>query len=154
MQTIHPKRINAENYAAFGHVARVPSGEPLAADETFKYWSDSAHYRIEGETEIGYCTVYREDDEVVAWMEQHAQTPEILIPVDRPFILPVMSDDGRIEAFQAKPGEAVVIRPGVWHSACKPVDADEATYFVLFRRGTPHQDVSKKDIEPVRIAKE
>lgn len=151
MQTIHPKRINNDNYAAFGRVARVPAGEPLAADETFKYWSDSAHYRIDGETEIGYCTVYRQDEDVVEWMERHDRTPEVLIPIDGPFVLPVMSADGEVEAFRAEPGEAVVIGPSVWHSACKPVNADEASYFVVFRRGTPQEDVIKKDLQRVRI---
>lgn len=151
MQTIYPKRINTDNYAGFGHLARVPSDKPLAADESFKYWSDAAHYQIDGETEIGYCTVYRQDEDVVEWMERHDRTPEILIPIDRSFLLPVMSEDGVVHAFRAEPGEAVVIRPSVWHSACKPVGADEASYFVIFRRGTPQEDVTKKDIKHVMI---
>lgn len=145
------KRISAESFRPYGSVATRPAGAPLAEDETFRYWSDAAHFGIEGETEIGFCTVYRQERDEVNWMERHMRTPEVLIAVDRPFLLPVMSEDGKVEAFLVEAGEAVVIARGVWHSACKPVDGDEATYFVIFRRGTPQEDVTKMDIEPVVI---
>lgn len=151
MNRINYQRISGGGFRPYGSSAVPPEGAPLAADDTFKYWSDVASYYVEGETEIGYCTVYRQDRNVVDWMEQHLRTPEILIPIDRPLVLPVMSDKGHVEAFRAERGEAVVIAPGVWHSACKPLDGEEASYFVIFRRGTPREDVTKKDIEPVTI---
>ncbi len=151
MNQIRCQRISPDDFTPFGSTAKPPSGPALAADETFKYWSDVASYRIDGETEIGYCTVYSQQEDVVTWMERHDRTPEILIPIDRPFVLPVMSDGGDVHAFRAEPGEAVVINRGVWHSACKPVDGREASYFVIFRRGTPQEDVIKKDIESVTI---
>lgn len=148
--TIDVQRINSENFRPFGSVARPPGGEPLAADETFEYWSDVARFEIPGRTEIGYCKVY--ERRTVEWMEQHVHTPEILIPADRPFILPVMSDDGRVAAFEVDTGVAVVIGKGVWHSACLPVGGAHATYFVIFRRGTPHEDVAKREIDQIEIA--
>lgn len=143
--------IDEENFSVFGRVARLPHAEPLAADDTFKFWSDVAHFGIEGETEIGFCTVYARDGRV-DWMERHDRTPELLVPIDGPFILPVMSGEGRVEAFRADPGTAVVIGQSVWHSACHPVGGDETTYFVIFRRRTPQEDVTKQEIEPVQIA--
>lgn len=151
MKRITIQQIDNERFGPFGSTAKLPAGPPLAADGTFKYWSDAANYEIDGETEIGYCTVYRQDEDVVDWMEQHVRTPEILIPIDAPFVLPVMSDAGDVQAFRAEPGEALIIGQGVWHSACKPFGADEASYFVLFRRGTPREDVAKKKIDPVTI---
>ena len=151
MKRIAVQQINTEAFEPFGSKSAMPNGTPLASDATFKYWSDVANYEIDGETEIGYCTVYGQEDGVVNWMERHARTPEILIPIDVPFVLPVMSDDGDVQAFRADPGEAVVIGRGVWHSACKPIGADEASYFVIFRRGTPQEDVIKTDIEPVTL---
>lgn len=145
----HP--VSDGRFNDFGAAAAMPNGAPLAADGTFEYWSDVANYRIDGDTEIGYCTVYRQEEDRVDWMEQHVKTPEILIPIDGPFVLPVMNEKGDVAAFRAEPGQAVVIGQGVWHSACKPVDAEQASYFVVFRRGTPQEDVTKKDIEPVVI---
>ena len=145
---VTPKRITPENFARYGRVARLPDGAPTAEDATFRYWSDAAHYGIDGETEIGFCTVYRQDEPAVTWMERHDRTPELLIPIDGPFLLPVM--EGRaaaeVEVFEVRPGEAVVIGQGVWHSACHPAGGDAATYFVLFRRGTPQDDVTKRDL--------
>ena len=142
------QRATPESFARYGAVVPVPTQAPTAADATFRYWSDLVHYRIEGETEIGRCTVYRQDEPRVTWMERHDRTPEFLIPADGPFVLPVMDDAGTVEAFRVETGEAVVIGQGVWHSACHPVGADQATYFVVFRRGTPQEDVTKQDLAP------
>lgn len=143
--------ITSENFSVFGRVTAWPEGDPLAADETFAFWSDVAHFEIAGETEIGYCTVYRQKRDVVGWMERHDLSPEILVPIDAPFVLPVMTEEGEVEAFHVALGQSVVIGQGVWHSACKPVGVDSATYFVIFRRGTPQEDVVKTDIDPIDI---
>lgn len=151
MNRVRAKRITAENFADFGSVARIPSTTPLAETAQFRYWSDSAHFGIEGETEIGYCTVFPSEAGVVNWMERHERTPEVLIPIDRAVVLPVLRD-GEVLAFLFEPGEAVVIGQNVWHSACLPAEGPEANYFVIFRRGTPHEDVIKQDLQkPVRI---
>lgn len=142
-------RITPENFRPYGTVASLPQGAPLAADNTFKFWSDVADFEIDGETEIGFCTVFRNDR--VDWMERHDRTPEVIIPIDGPVVLPVMTQDEHVAAFRVDVGEAAVIGRGVWHSACKPVDGDESTYFVIFRRGTPAEDVQKTEIEPIVI---
>ena len=151
MKRITKQRIDAGGFSPYGTLAIRPDGPPLAEDNTFRYWSDAGRYGIEGEAEIGFCTVYEQEQNVVKWMERHARTPEVLIPIDAPFVLPVMSQGGNIDAFVVEPGEAAVIGKGVWHSAGKPVGDGEATYFVIFRRGTPQEDVTKMDIEPVAI---
>ncbi len=148
---VNPQRATPEAFARFGSVVPAPTAEPTAADATFRYWSDLAHYRIEGETEVGLCTVYRQDAPRVTWMERHDRTPEFLIPADGPFLLPVMDEAGAVEVFRVEPGEAVVIGPGVWHSACLPVESESATYFVVFRRGTPQEDVTKRDLAPLSV---
>jgi ureidoglycolate lyase len=152
MAALTPRRATPEAFARFGAVVPAPTAPPTAADATFSYWSDLAHYRIDGETEIGLCTVFEQDAPRVTWMERHDHTPEFLIPADGPFLLPVMDGDGEVEIFRVEPGEAVVIGDGVWHSACHPVGAASATYFVVFRRGTPREDVFKQDVGPLDVA--
>ncbi len=151
MESIRPVRITSDNFSRYGRLARLPETDPLAATDQFKFWSDAAFFETSDQTEIGFCTVFARPDETVAWMERHARTPEVLIPIDGPFVLPVFDGD-RVEAFRVEPGEAVVIGTNVWHSACIPVGAAKATYFVIFRRGTPHEDVFKTEVEPVRVA--
>lgn len=152
MISIQP--LTEEAFAPFGEAVLQPSAGATAADDTFSFWSDVANYAIDGETEIGYCTVYRGEEDVVDWMERHDRTPEMLVPIDGPFVLPVMTKDGSARAFFVDVGQAVVIGDGVWHSACKPVGADQTTYFVVFRRGTPHEDVIKQNIDPVTIQRD
>lgn len=150
MKSIEPVRITKENFC-FGSVASTPTDTPTAEGKTFKFWSNIADYRIDGNTEIGLCTVYRDDTLPLDIVERHLYTPEFLIPIDAPFILPIVGDDEKVHAFKVEIGESVVIDPGVWHGPCIPVGKKEATYFVIFRKGTPREDVEKKQIDAVSI---
>jgi len=147
--------INETNFKTFGRVVILPQKDPTSQAADYKFWSDIANYKIEGETEIGLCTVYKQNEDSISGMERHLNTPEILIPVDSPFILPLLIEGDYVDqakAYVVKPGEAVVIDPGVWHGACLPVGAERATYFVIFRRKTPFEDVEKKEIEKITIS--
>ena len=148
------KDITSENFKKYGSVVTFPQQEPAAADKSFKFWSDIAHYSIDSETEIGLCTVFQQPETVIDGMERHLRTPEILIPIDAPFVLPLLLDDENetnVQAFQVDIGEAVVIDPAVWHGACIPVGKKESSYFVIFRRGTPFQDIEKRSVKPINI---
>lgn len=151
---IKVQSITPENFAKFGKVVTTPKENPTAQAKEFKFWSDIADYHIDGETEIGLCTVYKQPQIEIVGVERHLKTPEILIPIDAPFILPVLLDgepDANVQAFQTEIGEAAVINPGVWHGACIPVGKDESSYFVIFRKKTPQEDVVKKPIEIVTL---
>ena len=152
MYTIKAQHITEDNFAAFGKIVTEPAVEPTSQASDYKFWSDIADYHVSGETEIGLCTVYAQPKQEISGVERHLHTPEILIPVDTPFVLPLFDDArGKAEAFRVNVGEAVVMNTGVWHGACLPVGKNEATYFVIFRKGTPHEDVMKKSIDPVQI---
>ncbi len=151
---IKVKDITPENFKKFGRVVKWPTAKPTAEAKEFKFWSDIADYHIAGETEIGICTVYQQPKMELAGVERHLRTPEILIPIDAPFILPVLLEgqpDTAVEAFQVDLGEAVVVADAVWHGACLPVGKKEASYFVIFRKGTPFEDVEKKEIQKMEV---
>ncbi|MCF7802646.1 MAG: ureidoglycolate lyase [Candidatus Marinimicrobia bacterium] len=151
---ISAQKVSVDNFREYGKVVEGTAGKPTSQDETYKFWSDIANYEIDGRTEIGLCTVYRQEIQQVTGIERHLHTPEILIPVDAPFVLPVLKsenpEDG-IDAFRVDIGQAVVIDPGGWHGPCIPDRTEEATYFVIFRHNTPYEDVESTEIEPVRI---
>lgn len=152
MPTVKIQHISPENFAPFGKIVTAPTTAPTSQAADYKFWSDIADYHVPGETEIGLCTVYAQPKQEIAGVERHLQTPEILIPVDAPFVLPLFDDGaGKVQAFRVNIGEAVVINTGVWHGPCLPVGKKESTYFVIFRKGTPHEDVFKKPIDPVQI---
>ena len=151
---IKSEHISPENFKKFGKVVTAPKGNPTSQAADYKFWSDIADYNIEGEAEIGICTVYKQSANEIVGMERHLRTPEILIPIDAPFTLPLLLDgenEDNIKAFQCNLGEAVVINKAVWHGACLPVGKEKSSYFVIFRRGTPHEDVEKKEIKKIEI---
>lgn len=157
MIKIKSKRITPENFKKFGQVVTTPKSKPTSQSADYKFWSDLAHYLVDGETEIGWCTVYQQPTAEISGMERHLRTPEILIPIDAPFVVPLLRDNDpaeQAEAFQVSIGEAVVIDAGIWHGACLPVKKKESSYFVIFRRNTPHEDVEKKKIETIEIESE
>lgn len=151
---IKSQQITSENFKKFGKAVTAPEGEPTSQAAHYKFWSDIANYLIDGRTEIGICTVYKQPLSTISGMERHLRTPEVLIPIDAPLKLPLLLDgesEEEVKSFQCNIGEAVVINKAVWHGACLPVGKYESSYFVIFRKGTPHEDVEKKIIKPIEI---
>jgi ureidoglycolate hydrolase len=152
--TLRPVPASDPSFARFGNVVLSPRGEPTSQAKEYRFWSDIARYQIQGETEIGLCQVFRQPVNEIAGMERHLRTPEFLIPIDAPFVLPLLlegSPSREAGVFRVEPGQAVVINEGVWHGACLPAGAESSWYFVVFRRGTPGTDVQKKAVEPFTI---
>ncbi|MBN1893711.1 ureidoglycolate lyase [bacterium] len=154
---VKPKKLSQESFSRYGKAVTRPQGPPASHDATYQFWPMLASYCVSGEEEIGICKVFRQSSPVVTCVERHLTTPEILIPIDAPFILPLLPDgspDKEMEAFLVDIGEAVVIDPGVWHAAGIPAGRPESFYFVLFRSHTPQEDVEKKTLSPVLIRTE
>ncbi len=146
--------ITKKNFEKYGQLVSRPVNDPTSEDTQYRFWSNISHYFIDGETEIGYCTVYNQFKNIVRGMERHIRTPEILMPIDAPFILPVLlegEDEVNSEAFIVNVGQAVVIDKGIWHGACLPLEKDESSYFVIFQLGTPEEDVENIKTENIEI---
>ena len=151
---VRSKHIDSENLKKYGQAVTEPRGEPTAQAADFKFWSDIARYFIDDETEVGICTVFKQPADEISGLERHVRTPEILIPIDAPFVVPLLLDgcsEDQVEAFQINVGEAIIIDRAVWHGASLPVGKETSSYFVIFRRGTPHNDVEIKKIEPIEL---
>jgi len=147
-----PKRVSADVVTPFGAVVLAPSGAPTSEGPGHRFWSDLARYSVEGETEIGICTVFAQPGVPIDSMERHLRTPEILVPIDAPFAVPLMRDrDPAATVLRVELGEALVVDPAVWHGACLPIGRARSSYFVIFRRGTPQQDVEKRQVAPFEV---
>lgn len=154
MSILKWKKITPENFRKFGQVVTAPTTKPSSESAEYRFWSDLANYQILGETEIGICTVYRQPIAQISGLERHLRTPEILLPIDAPFVLPLLGPGDTVEqmeAFLVQVGETVVINEGIWHGACLPFGMNDSSYFVIFRRRTPLEDVEKKMIPEVTI---
>jgi ureidoglycolate hydrolase len=151
---VKAKKITEQNVANFGKVVVGASGTPTSQAADYKFWSDIASYYIEGETEIGICTVYKQPSMVINGMERHLNTPEILIPIDTPFIITLLLDKEKpenVDAFIVEIGQVIAINDKVWHGACIPEGKDECSYFVIFKKGTPSNDVEKTKLPEITI---
>ncbi|MHB8579250.1 MAG: ureidoglycolate lyase [Ignavibacteriaceae bacterium] len=151
---IRAKKISQKNFIRFGNVVITPDSAPTSKAADYKFWSDIAHFNTYGYTEIGICTVYKQPEYLISAVERHMLTPEILIPIDAPFVLPVLIEgqpDSNAEAFLVNIGQAIILNRAVWHGACLPVGKNESSYFVLFKRNTPLEDVEKKNIQELKI---
>ncbi|HAE87817.1 TPA: hypothetical protein DCG86_07315 [Candidatus Marinimicrobia bacterium] len=151
---VQVKPITVESFKRFGQVVQLPKTRPTAEGETFSFWSDIAHYFIDGQTEIGLCTVTVPSGHQITGLERHLKTPEILIPIDAPFVLSLLLEGERVQelkVFRVNVGEAVVINRGVWHGPCIPLEKPKSTYFVIFRQKTPLDDVEKRSISGVIV---
>ena len=152
---IKAKNITPENFLSFGKVVVGAFGKPTSQASDYKFWSDIMNYKIDGDTEVGICTVYKQVTNSIKGMERHLNTPEILIPIDAPFILPLLNDKnnpGEADAFIVNIGQAIAVNEKVWHGACIPFRKDECSYFVIFKRGTPYSDVEKTDLPELTIS--
>lgn len=151
---IRAKKITNDNFSSFGKVVVGAFGAPTAQSSDYKFWSDIMSYRIDGETEVGICTVYKQDSDTISGMERHLQTPEILIPIDAPFILPLLIDKNKPDttnAFIVEVGQAITVNKEIWHGACIPFDKQKCSYFVIFKKGTPRADVEKTELPEIEI---
>ncbi|MCF7740172.1 MAG: ureidoglycolate lyase [Candidatus Marinimicrobia bacterium] len=148
------EKISVNNFSQYGELVNKPDTVPTARSDKFKFWSDLAHYDIGGKSEIGICTVFLQTKLIIEELERHNSSPEILIPGDGPFLIPLLlnqNDTSEIDIFRVEIGQAIIINKGVWHGACLPVGKKETSYFVIFEHGTPTKDVEKKSIQPVEV---
>ena len=151
---IKVKKITSENFSTFGKVVTGAVGDPTSKAADYKFWSNIMSYYIDGETEVGICTVYKQPSISINGMERHLNTPEILIPIDAPFILPLLLNKDKpeqAEAFTVDVGQAIAIDEKVWHGACIPLNKSESSYFVIFKKGTPNNDVGKTNLPEITI---
>lgn len=148
-------------FQKYGQIVIVPEVPALLGTQEIRFWPCLAKYHIEGETEVGICRCFERPRRIES-LERHKETPEILMPVDGDFFLPVAPADqpagaGRLRAenvqvFHIPSGAAVILERGVWHWAAWPDGKESITYQVIFKLGTPADDCEKKDIvKPVEF---
>lgn len=125
-----------ENFARFGKYTRIMKGEGRTGVGDWRAWitpdlcmDDVAHF--------GY-TIVKGMPFAVDAMERHTKTSELMVCGDKPMVLAVADSDpmGKvrpedIRAFVVSPGEIVVIKPGIWHDACRSAEGDGCYYYFL-----------------------
>lgn len=151
------QKVTHDSFNKYGQVVLLPNYPAPLGTETIKFWPALARYMVNGKTEIGICTCLKRPRKIDS-MERHLNTPEILIPLDDNFLLPIAVpsqpvNKGNklkvkgIQIMNIKKGTAVIMEPGVWHWAVWPENGKSVTYLVLFKLNTPRYDFDKKSLE-------
>lgn len=141
-----------DSFARFGVFLAASEGLPLEAGAAFTFQEKVGLMDIDGRVSAGVLRVARRPGEFSV-LERHTATPELLVALDGEVIVPVAPanhpspapDPGALEAFRLGQGEAVILRPGVWHALPFPKEHD-STLLVVFREGTPDEDLTLVDL--------
>ncbi|MDQ0322369.1 ureidoglycolate lyase [Pararhizobium capsulatum DSM 1112] len=131
--------VTPDNFARFGTVYDLTNDtDPKAIWTAGEGWSDGFTRMplIEGSGHLG-VTRTAAAPWLCAAMERHPGTEEAIFCAAQPIILAVApaSDANAanredIEAFVIEPGQAVVMRRGVWHDACRGASGPAAYYWM------------------------
>lgn len=136
--------LTPEAFRPFGKVIDLPEGAPSKAGDGWDCWSYVQMMDVHEPIGMG-LVVTKSREPVVASMERHVSREELLLAFDQEIIQPVAEcadiddphecpDARTVRCFVIKPGQAIVIGRGVWHSPAYPVHGTHVICLPLRRR--------------------
>jgi ureidoglycolate hydrolase len=150
VKEIKAERLTATNFLEFGTVVNTPKTDPSLSSG---YVPQLATFNIDGETEIGICTVHK-STEPMTWMERHLKTMEVFISIEGDFLLAMsrpqdpadpehIPQADAVRAFHVREGQTVVMQPGSWHAV---LSLDErCSFLIIFKKDTAKDDLMVKN---------
>ena len=156
MKQIKAVHVTPENFARFGTVTRLIDDEPFTGDGWKCWLSDDAC--MDQPSHFGMTYVRTYPPYTVETMERHTKTHELMVCGETfPLVVALADSDPSghaktedIQAFIIEPGEYIVIKPGIWHDACRGFDRETFYYFLSLE--TDEKAVFQPiDGEPVEI---
>ncbi|MBV6713442.1 ureidoglycolate lyase [Paenibacillus chitinolyticus] len=131
------EELTEEAFAPYGKVVDMPAIDPSKSGDGWDCWSYVQMLDVWEPIGFGLVVTKRREFAVKA-MERHVSREELLLTFDREIVQPVAlcmdiddpdesPDPSTVKCFRIKPGQAIVIHRGVWHSPAYPA-ADDARY--------------------------
>ena len=152
-----PEPLTSDAFAPFGRAVDTPAREPDATGDPWRWWAETALLDAgDRRYGVGYLEI-EPGRAAFDWAERHLRTEELVIPVRGELLLYVGPPDQgskpareRFRVFRMAPGQAAVMRRGVWHGA--PLAADgPATALVLLQERTGREDTELVRFEEVAV---
>jgi ureidoglycolate lyase len=148
------KTADRTNVAAYGELIAIEGVEAMADLDAFAFWNDLSLGDFEGTVTFGM--VHTKPGEMkVPLLERHVRTSETLIPLDEDIVLALaeptagdLPDLANAAAFLIPRGQAITLKPGTWHYIPMVPSGAAARTMVVFRKGTPSEDLEVKELEP------
>lgn len=134
--SITPVELDALDFTPYGRIVRLHEGGPDVITSRGDGWSGvfSAEPLVDGAGSLGY-TVGEPLPYEVTQMERHHHTPEALFCQAGPVALPLAAPGSSVPladeviAVVLRPGDLVVLDPGVWHDACHGIEKATPYYW-------------------------
>lgn len=149
------QELDNESFADFGHVISKSIRRPDHSCSEYDWWADLAVFnKIDKRYGIGLALVKKQELRQ-SRSERHMKTPEFFLPVGGDMFIIVgppdypeepdrLPDLTRFKAFKMQQGEAVILKPGVWHYVPMPMK-NKVHMFVIFSEGTSKDDLFEED---------
>jgi len=148
---------NSDNFRRYGSIMKwleVKKTKPTLSEKYFDWWGKLVTPRFPSGMEMGLFRLKKRGLSMDR-MECHQHTPEILLPVDGKFVIPVCcfnrEEKGgipvkNVSAFYLDKDQCMIFKPGIWHGAPFPLK-DNRSIIVMFQQGTVENDVEFRALE-------
>jgi ureidoglycolate lyase len=144
-------------FAPYGTVVEQPGRAHDAEGPGWRWWAETATLAATGDAYgIGFLDLQpaplRFD-----WAERHGRSPEMIVALGGDCLVyvapadPGRDEPGSFEVFRLRPGQGVILAPGVWHGA-PLASSSRAAAMVLLRVGTGTDDTAIVRFEAVQVA--
>ncbi|WP_342565646.1 ureidoglycolate lyase [Paenibacillus sp. FSL R7-0345] len=138
------EELTAESFAPYGKVVDIPAAESSKSGDGWDCWSYIQMLDVSEPIGFGLVVTKQRGFTVTA-MERHVSREELLLTFDKEIIQPVahcldiddpeeQPDPSTVKAFRIKPGQAIVIGRGVWHSPAYPAAEDARYLFAIEKK--------------------
>jgi ureidoglycolate lyase len=141
---IQVEELTEESFKEYGKVVKIPNIPPPKVGEGWDCWNYISMMDVDTPIGMGLVTT-KERELYVDEMERHVSREELLLPMGKEIIQPVAKcldiddpnekpDPSTVRCFRIKPGEAIIIAKGVWHSPAYPVSEDTTYMFAIEKK--------------------
>jgi ureidoglycolate hydrolase len=157
------QELSTSRFAPFGEIVDSPSHEPDASGPGWSWWAERTRLPVNDRPyAVGYLKLEPVPTEF-DWAERHLATVEMIVPtcgdclvhVAPPNPLNQLDRGPRLEEFQAfrmHQGQAIILKPGVWHAAPFAIREDASVLvFLLENTGRDDTRVVRFPETPVTI---
>lgn len=133
--------------APYGDLVEIAGVSPDFDSDVFSFWNDVSVGSFDGGVSFGMVNT-KPGDMVAPMLERHVKTTETLIALDAEIVLVLGEPTGgdvpnleNVKAFSVAQGSGVTLERGTWHYVPLVPSEVEARTLVVFRQGTPGDDL-------------
>lgn len=138
----------------YAHLARRVTFPPSERSARGKFYPALAGFSVGSSTDVDVSFFYSFNREPLSGFDRHLRTEELFVVLEGDFCIPLAACNESENADEqptpddfvgvvVREGEALILRPNVWHNGGWPVDPEKGVRFIMVlsghRPGTSHQ---------------